>query len=189
MAKGVAKDAINNSGTGSNQATQLYGDAGNLYGPLSAEYQQEATNPQGYGPTTMAKMDTANKQSAGGSQAAAVGQGALRAARTRNAGSADAAIADSTRTAGQQLSDATLHTSLANANLKNQQQQQGLQGESNLYATNLGAAGNALGLSNNALGIANEADANNPWMKLLQQGMQSGGQVAASGFGNGGAWS
>jgi hypothetical protein len=73
-------------------STTAAANAGNLFGSLAPQLTAEATNPQGYGAPTLAKIDTANKQTAGGTQAGAVGQGALLAARTRNAGTADAAI-------------------------------------------------------------------------------------------------
>ena len=70
----------------------------------------------------IAAADTAEQQSAGGGQSAAVGQGALLAGRTRNAGSADAAVGASTRAVGQQLSEGALQTRLKNAGMKMQQQ-------------------------------------------------------------------
>jgi hypothetical protein len=96
-------------------------------------------------PTDIAAADTAAQQSAGGGEAAAVGQGALRAARTRNAGGADAAIAASGRTAGQNLSEAALGTRLANSRLKQSQQQAGLSGLEGLFSTNLSGGNAALG--------------------------------------------
>src|SRR5579864_7452790 len=80
------------------------GNASNLFGTLAPTLEAEAAHPSGMTPTDLAATDTAAKQSAGGTQAAAVGQGALRAARTRNAGGADAAVAESSRRAGEQLS-------------------------------------------------------------------------------------
>ena len=128
-------------------------------------------------------MNTSAQQSAGGGQAGATGQGALLAARTKNAGTADAAIAQSARNQGQNLSEAALGTSKANADLQQRQQQSGISGMEGLYGTDLGASQNALGLSNSALTGANQSAANNPWMKLLMQGVQSGGQVGAAALG------
>lgn len=179
MPKGVAGDALANSGTASATGSNLIGSAGNLYGSLAPTLAAQAAAPAGYTPTQKAAMNTAGQQSAGGTQAAAVGQGALLASRTKNAGTADAAIAQSARTAGQQASNTAVGVETKNANLQQSQRQSALNGEQNLYSTTLGGGLNALGISNNALGVANSADANNPYMKLLQSGIAAGGQAAA----------
>lgn len=100
-------------------------------------------------------METGAQQSAGGSQAGAVGQGGLYAARTGNRGGAAAAIADASRDAGQQLSKNLLSIRSANANLKNEQQQAGISGLTNLTGLETGASNNALG------NVANLVNANN----------------------------
>lgn len=146
-----------NSATAAGTSAKLGAQAGNIYGSLAPQLQAEATHPTGYGATDLAAMNTAGQQSAGGSNAGAAGQGALLAARTKNAGTADAAIAQSTRNSSQNLSNDALKTQMGNANLKQQQQQAGIQGEQNLYGTNLGASNTALGLSNSALGVSNDA--------------------------------
>ena len=103
-------------------STNAYSNAQSLYGPLSAELQTQAVHPSGIDPTTMAQMDTAALQSGGGATAGAVGQGALRAARTRNAGGADAATAAATRTGGEIASKGILANRLDSADLKAKQQ-------------------------------------------------------------------
>lgn len=181
MPKGVAKDALSNSGTANTLGNQLTANASNLYGSLAPELEAEAAHPAGYTPQQKALMNTAAQQSAGGSTAGAIGQGALYAARTRNAGGAKAAIGQGVRGAGQNLSNAAVGTELSNANLQQRQQQAGMSGLESLYGTDIGAGENALGLSNNALGVANQADANNPWMKILQTGMSAAGDAASGG--------
>lgn len=118
-------------------STNAYSDAQSLYGPLSAELQTQAVHPSGIDPATMAQMDTSALQSGGGSTAAAVGQGALRAARTRNAGGADAATAAATRTGGEIASKGILANRVKNAELKVNQQGQAESGLNNLFAENL----------------------------------------------------
>jgi hypothetical protein len=186
MPKGVAKDQLANSGTASNLSNSLTGNAASIYGGLEPALQSEATHPAGFAPTDLASMNTAAQQSAGGSQAATVGQGGLYAARTKNAGAAQNAIGAGTRGAGANLSKAAVGTQTANAGLKNQQQQEGLKGLGGLYSTDLSGGEGALGLSNQALSGAASSDANNPWMKLLMQGMQGmqgGSQVGAAALG------
>lgn len=179
MPKGVEKQALANAGTGQNLQSTLSSNAANLYGSLAPTLAAEASAPGGYTPAQKAAMNTAAQQSAGGTQAAATGQGALLAARTRNAGTADAAIAQGARSAGQQASNAAVGTEVRNADLEQRQRQEALQGEQGLYSTTLGGGLNALGLSNNALGVADQSAANNPWLKLGLQAIQSGGQAAA----------
>ena len=138
------------------------GSAGSLYGTLAPELMTEAAHPSGFDPATMAKMDTASQQSAGGAAAGAVGAGGLKAARTRNAGGADAAIGESGRNAAEVLSKGVLGTQIENARLKQQQSQSALGELGSLYGTNTGASINALGqVANNV--NANTEDANSTW--------------------------
>jgi hypothetical protein len=125
-------------------------------------------------------QNTAAEQSAGGSTAAAVGQGGLYAARTRNAGAAQGAIGNATRGAGANLSRSAVGTEVNSANLANQNQRSALAGLGGLYGTEVGAGENALGLSNSALSGADQSAANNPWNKLLLQGLQTGGQLGSA---------
>jgi hypothetical protein len=178
MAKGVEQNALANSGTANGLQSQLAGNAGALYGPLSAQLTSQMAHPSGYTPSQMAAQNTAAQQSAGGSQAASVGQGALLSARTRNAGAAQNAIAQGGRQASQNLSNAAVGTQVRNANLQQQNQRAATSGLENLYGTELGGSESALGLSNSALNTANQSAANNPWMKLLQSGIAAGGQAA-----------
>lgn len=161
---GVKKDALASYGTATNNANSLYGT-------LDPTLTSMATHPTGIDPTTLAQMKTSNMQTAGGANAGAVGQGSLLAARTKNAGTADSAIAKSGETAGQTLSKANLGTNIENAEVQQQQQKEGLGGLSSLYGTNVGAADTNLKTAE---------DAPNFWQQLLMQGVKSGGQAAAA---------
>jgi hypothetical protein len=57
----------------------------------------------------------------------------------------------------KQSSDNALGVQMANANMKQQNQQAGLAGEANLYGQNSGNALSAMGLSNNSLNAATGA--------------------------------
>lgn len=185
MPKGVEAQQLANSGTAQGENSTLMGNAGNLYGSLAPTLQAQAAAPSGYTPTQKAAMDTAGQQSAGGTQAAAVGQGALLASRTKNAGTADAAIAQSARTAGQTASNTAVGTEVKNANLEQQQRESALQGEQNLYGTTLGGGLNALGLSNSALtGANNSGGMNNPWNQYGMQYLKNAGAAAAAAAGS-----
>lgn len=186
MPKGVKGQQLANAGTGQQMNQGLYGNAGAIYGPLSAELTSQMAHPTGLTPAQMAAQNTAAQQSAGGSMAGTVGQGALYAARTRNAGAAQNAIAQGGRQASENLSNAALKTQQQNANLQQQNQRAATSGLENLYGTELGGSENALGLSNSALQGANQTAGNNPYMKLLMQGIQAGGQAAQGYFAGGG---
>lgn len=167
MARG-SNQATGAATSAQNLSNSLQGNAASLYGTLAPELQAEAAHPAGYSPSDLAKMNTAAQQSAGGGQAGAMGQGSLFASRTRNAGSADAAIADSARSAGQNLSKAALATQIKNADLKQHQQQAGLSGLEHLYGTNVGAGVGALGeVASNVNANTNAEDASWNWSKYL----------------------
>lgn len=185
MAKGIESDQIANSGTANNMSSALNDNATNLYGSLAPTLQAEAAHPAGYTPTQLSAMNTAAMQSAGGSQAGTVGQGALLAARTRNAGAAQNAVGAGSRAAGANLSNAAVGTQVKDANLAQQHQQQGISGETGLYNTDLGASENALGISNSALsGASNTGGMNNPWDQFGMQYMKSAMAAAAAGGGS-----
>jgi hypothetical protein len=162
----------------SNQAS---GNAGALYSTVAPALETEMAHPAGFDPTTEAAMNTGAQQSAGGSQGAAVGQGALLAARTKNAGTADAAIGQSSRSAGEKLSKGLLATQMANAHLKAQQQQEATEGLENLYNTNEGASVGALGqVANNVNANTNASNASWDWAKyILDPAMEDASSGAA----------
>ncbi len=169
------------AGVAQNQT--LFNSGQSLYGALAPELQAQMAHPAGIDPVTLAKMKTSNAETAGGTQGAAAGAGALLAGRTRNAGSADAAIAESARGAGQQLSTANQKTDIANAGMKEKQREQAIGGLEGLYGVNTGAANNALGeVANNTNANTNAENASWNWAKyILDPMMQASGQ-AASGY-------
>jgi hypothetical protein len=170
----VGRDTANQAGQNSTTAQGMstnYGSAaaGNS-NILTPTLNQMATNPQGFGTTTMNNMDTAALQSAGGSAAGTVGQGNLQAARTNNAGGFQSSAAQAGHDATAQLSDAALGVQNANAQLQQQQRQEGVSGLEGQYATNVGAGENALGLSTQALGEQTQAQQQTlgSWLGPLQ---------------------
>ena len=170
MGSGVKSDAFKNYGIGQNLANQYSTNAANVYGSLEPQLAAEAAHPAGFTPTQKANMNTAAQQSAGGSNAAAIGQGRLYAQRTRNAGGAKAAIGNAVRGAGENLSNAAVGTEMANAQLQQHQRQQALSGLNQLNSAEMGSGLNALGLSTQALNPAAEMDQSR--MKLLGQLIQ-----------------
>lgn len=144
------------------------GTASSLYSTLAPQLITQSVAPSGYSPSDIAKMDTAAQESAGGSNAGAVGQGALYSARTRNAGGAADAIAKSSRSAGETLSQGVLGTQLRNADLKQQQRQGAQDSLAKLYGINLGTSVDALGqVAGNVNADTNASNASWNWTKGL----------------------
>lgn len=179
---GRGSDQATSAATSAQNLSNTYsGNANSLFSAMTPMLMSEAVAPAGMSPTDMAATDTAGQQSAGGSQSAAVGAGALRAARTRNAGAPDAAIGQSTRTAGQQLSTAAVGTRLKNAALKQHQQSEGTSGLENLFAENLSGGNQALGqVAGDVNANTNAENASWDWAKDLFDPMM---QAAASAYG------
>jgi hypothetical protein len=171
QAQGAAGQANANANT-------FMGNANSLYGNLAPSLESQAANPQGFAPSDQAAMATEAAQTAGGTEAGAVGAGNLAAARTRNAGGFGTAISDASRGAGETLSRGLLGVKLANANLKNQQRNTALSGLGSLYGENVGASNAALG------NVAANVNANNgaigqswDWAKAI---LDPAGGVAAA---------
>ncbi len=140
--------------SGVNYSQNLQGQQNQLYSTLAPTLQQDIAHPVGLNPYEKAQANTAAQESAGGSQAAAVGQGALNAQRTRNAGTADAAVGEAARGAGRNLSRAALGTELQDSAMK-QQKQQAAKGElAGLYG--VATPGGSAALNT----VANNANAN-----------------------------
>jgi len=164
----AANTAANNANAISTNSTT---NAGSLYSTLTPQLESEAAAPSGFAPADLAAMDTAAEDSAGGTEAATVGQGGLLGARTRNSGAPGAAIAKGARTAGEIASKGALGTQLQNAQLKQDQHQAGLSGEENLLAGQMGESTGALGdVASNVNANTNAENASWDWTKLIPYG-------------------
>jgi hypothetical protein len=172
QAQSGSSEALSDAGT-------LAGEGQGLYSTLAPQLSNEATNPQGFAPADLAAMNTAGQQSAGGSEAAAVGAGGLAASRTKNAGAAGSGIAAGVRAAGENLEKGALGTQIKNANVKQQQQQSALKGEEGLYGTDIAGANAALGeTAANVNANTNAEGASYDWAKyLLDPAMQAAGSA------------
>jgi hypothetical protein len=170
------------SGQANANANTFMGNANSLYSTAVPALTSEEENPQGYNPADLAKMKTENMETAGGSEAGAVGQGGLLAARTRNAGAPMGAIASAARSAGQNLSRANLGVDTKDAMLKEQQRQAGLSGLENLTGLETGASNAALGqVASNVNANTNAANQSWDWAKyLLDPAMQDASSGASN---------
>jgi hypothetical protein len=180
MARNQQNQANKTFGETQGVFNQDSGNASSLYNSLFPQFSAEATNPQGFGAKDLAAMNTAAQQSVGGSTAGAVGQGSLRAARTRNSGGADVALDSAVRSGQQTLSQDALGIKGENALLKQQQQQAGLQGLSSLYGTNQSGMLSALGLGNQATQAGTQAGQSG-WFQNLIAGMNAASAGANAG--------
>lgn len=153
MGRGTSKEGLANSQTANTLSSGYNANATDTLGVLSPALTQEVQNPQGFAPEDLTAMNTASQQSLGGSQAGAAGAGNLRAARTRNAGGGDAAIAESARQGMRQNSQNAVTIQANNALQREKNRQAGISGESGLFGEQTDATLKALGLSNQALGV------------------------------------
>lgn len=182
MARGD-QQASGGEGQSNANANSFMGNANSLYGDLAPQLESQAANPQGFSPADESAMETGALQSAGGSQSAAVGQGGLLAARTRNAGAGANAISDASRGAGEQLSKNLLGIRTANAGLKQHQRDTAQSGLEGLTGLETGASNNALGnvasLSN---ANTNAENASWDWSKDLLSPILGAAGSAAGGY-------
>lgn len=157
MARG-SSDAKTAAQTGQQFANTYSGNAADIFGTLTPMLTSEAAHPPGMSPMDISAADTSAQQSAGGSQGAALGQGLLRAARTRNLGGGDAATAAASRGASEALSSASLSTRLRNAALKESQRSEGVRGLEGLFGTNVSGGNQALGIVPSAVNANTQAE-------------------------------
>lgn len=181
MGKGANKSLLSNSGVASSNSQNLYNTAGNVGNFVTPQLEGDVTNPKGFTPQQKAYMDTASQQSLGGSVAGVTGQANLEAARTRNKGGFQGAIASGSRAAQRQLSQNAVGVEVEQAKLQQQQRQQALEALSKMYGVDLAAAGNYMNTSDQALNYENEASGANSLLGKSLLGMiQAGGQVGAA---------
>jgi|SRR6185369_7245782 len=181
MARG--SDQANAAATNAvGQNKTLFGGGQQLYSTLAPSLQSQMANPQGFGPETLSRLDTAAQESAGGTNAAAVGQGALEESRTRNAGGSGMALSKAARESGKNLAQSTLQTRIANEGLKEQQRETAQKGLEGLYGTNVAGGNAALGqVASNVQANAAQEDASWGWAKnILAPALRAAGGPATA---------
>jgi hypothetical protein len=103
-------------------------------------------------------MQTQGGQAVAGATGSGDEAARLNASRTGNTAAVPGVIDQTARNAMKQQSSNVLGTDVANAELKQQQQQEGVSGLEKMYGTDVSAALQALGLSNQAIGEWTGAD-------------------------------
>lgn len=184
MPRGPAAAAKNQLKTSNAIGAGYNANAGALYGSLEPQLQSWAKNPPGLAPADLAaeRMDAA--QSLGGSTGGITGEGALRAARTRNAAGFGAAENRAARTSGEELSQANEDIAAENARLKNEQQRFALSSLGNLYGTNVGAGESYYGMAPSEINAWTNASPG--WVQSfgdIMRSLKASGKVGGFGIG------
>lgn len=157
----MSRDAQNQAKSTYNDAKDIGTTAGNnannLYNQLVPTFANEASNPQGFGKTDLADMNTNAQQSIGGGVGAAVGKAATDSAANKNAGGFGADLDEASRQAGRQFSNVSTGIAGENAKLKEVQRQAGIAGESGLQGEQNSMVLPSLGVRNNSTSALTEA--------------------------------
>lgn len=160
-AQAQAKQDFNNSqstfGQANADSSKFGSNADQIGATLTPQLEAEAANPQGYGDSAVAGMNTAVQQGTGGSTAGAVGQAGLDAERTGNRGAMQGVLDESAREGQRTNADAALEIGSKNADLKAKQQQAGIAGLGQLYDQNSNDELNALNAENGSTSAGNQS--------------------------------
>ena len=141
------------------QSAGLFGQAQQEGGTLSGLYNQDITNPQGFGATTLAQMLTQSGESTAGGIGAARQSAMDLGARTGNTAAIPGIISSASKAGIEQQGNTANSLAIQNQMEKMKQQQFGASGLSQLYGENLGASQGFEKISNEA--IQNQQDAQN----------------------------
>ncbi len=179
QAKNAYNSAVNTSG-------MLGADASNIGSSLTPFLTQEMLHPQGYGQQGLSAMTAAAEGGAGGSTSGLTGQAEQRAAASHNSGGYQAALDSAARERTQAAAGASEGIAGQNANLQQQQLQQGASGLQGLYGTDTSGMLNAMNQEHSDINSEVAASQAGPgWMSTLGKGVGLAGGIAgmAGGFG------
>lgn len=142
-------------------------------------------HPTGFGQQGESAMLAAAEGGAGGAASGLVGQAAQRAAASRNAGGYQAALDDVARNRMKAAAGASEDIAAQNANLEQEQRQEGARGLQGLYGTDESGMLNAMNQEHSD--INSEVDANNSgWLQNATAIMRSLNTPSFKGFSMGG---
>lgn len=146
---GMTSQGTNALDQATSTASMLGGEASGIGSTLTPFLTQEMLHPQGYGQQGLSAMTAAAEGGAGGATSGLTGQAMQRAAASHNTGSYQAALDAASRNRTQATAGAAEGIAAKNANLQQEQQQQGAEGLGGLYKTDtsgmLGAMGQEAG--------------------------------------------
>jgi len=171
-AKNAYNQAVNTSG-------MLGASASNIGAGLTPFLTQEMLHPQGFGQQGLSALTAAAEGGAGGATSGLTGQAMQRAAASRNAGGYQAALDDAARSRTQAAAGASENIAGQNANLQQQQQQEGAAGLGGLYRTDTSGMLNAMGQEKGDIEAQIAAEQAGPaWMNTLGKGIGMAGGLA-----------
>ena len=139
---GQANAAYNNAVS---TAGMLGGEAQGINANLTPFLTQEMLHPQGYGQQGMSAMNAAASGGAGGALSAFEGGAAQREGAMHNAGAFGASMDDASRNAMKARAGASENIAANNANLQQQQMQQGASSLGGMYKTDTSGMLDAMG--------------------------------------------
>ena len=184
-----------NPGVG--QANSAYNQANNTAGMLGGEAQgissnltpfltQEMLHPTGFGQQGLSAMNAAASGGAGGALSAFQGNAAQRAGAMHNSGAFGASMDDASRNAAKAAADSSEGIAAKNANLQQEQTQQGAAGLGGMYKTDTSGMLDAMGQEKGDIEAGVQAGEAGPaWMSTLGKGIgiAEGAAKLAGGFG------
>lgn len=180
---GQAKNAYNSA---VNTAGMLGANASDIGSGLTPFLTQEMLHPQGYGQQGLSAVTSAAEGAAGGATSGLTGQAEQRAAASHNAGGYQAALDAAARERTKAAAGASEGIAANNANLQQQQMQEGAKGLQGLYGTDTSGMLNAMGQEKGDIEAELAAQQAGPgWMSTLGKGLSLAGGIAgmAGGFG------
>jgi len=183
---GQAKNAYNQA---VNTSNMLGADASNIGSSLTPFLTQEMLHPQGYGQQGLSAMTAAAEGGAGGATSGLTGQAEQRAAASNNAGGYQAALDAAARERTAAAAGASESIAGQNANLQQQQMQQGASGLQGLYGTDTSGMLNAMGQEKGDIEAELKAQQAGPawmstlnnWYKTMGNGANAAGGMMAMG--------
>jgi hypothetical protein len=150
--------------TAADTATGLGAEANGIGANLTPFLTNEMEHPEGYGQQETSAMLASGLGGAGGANAGLVGEANQQAATSRNAGGFQAALDDAARSRDKAAAGASEGIAAKNADLMQQQQQEGASGLQKMYGTDTSGMLDAMGQQNQD--INSEVNANNSgWLQ------------------------
>ena len=180
---GQANNAYNQA---NNTANMLGGEAQGIGSNLTPFLTQEMLHPTGFGQQGLSAMNAAATGGAGGSLSAFQGNAAQRAGAMHNSGAFGASMDDASRNASKAAANSSEGVAAQNANLEQQQKQEGAEGLGGMYKTDTSGMLDAMSQEKGDIEAGVQAGQAGPaWMNTLSKGLGIVGQVAGLGTGFG----
>jgi hypothetical protein len=178
---GMTSQGTNALDSAISTSSMLGGEASGIGANLTPFLTQEMLHPTGYGQQGLSAMTAAAEGGAGGATSGLTGQAMQRAAASHNTGAYGAALDAASRNRTAATANASEGIAANNANLMQQQQQEGAAGLGGLYKTDTSGMLDAMGQEANDIKVGQTQGI----MGDINQTLSAAGKVAglAGGFG------